>query len=145
MFRPRLTRWMRPPPSSARVGWWCPLALATMAAAVDSGALHPPRLVSGAPDDTAPPQPLNPAVAAALRPMMAAVVTSGTASGAGLPAGTYGKTGTAEFGNANPPATHAWFLGYRGDLAFAVVVYGGGVGGAVAAPLAARLLKALGP
>ena len=39
---------------------------------------------------------------------------------------------------------HAWFIGYRDDLAFAVVVEGGGVGGKVAAPIAAGFLKALG-
>jgi cell division protein FtsI/penicillin-binding protein 2 len=75
---------------------------------------------------------------------MASVVQSGgTAAGAGLPAGTYGKTGTAEFGTGNPPATHAWFIGFRGSVAFAVIVEGGGVGGRVAAPLAARFLAAL--
>jgi cell division protein FtsI/penicillin-binding protein 2 len=61
-----------------------------------------------------------------------------------LPAGTSGKTGTAEFGNDNPPKTHAWFIGYRNGLAFAIVVEGGGVGGRVAAPLAAQFLNALG-
>jgi cell division protein FtsI/penicillin-binding protein 2 len=76
--------------------------------------------------------------------MMAAVVANGTAAGHGLPAGTFGKTGTAEFGAANPPATHAWFIGYRGDIAFAVLVVGGGVGGRVAAPIAAAFLGALG-
>jgi cell division protein FtsI/penicillin-binding protein 2 len=78
--------------------------------------------------------------------MMQAVVTSpiGTAAGAGLPAGTLGKTGTAEFGNTNPPQTDAWFIGYHGDLAFAVLVVGGGVGGAVAAPIATKFLNAVG-
>jgi cell division protein FtsI/penicillin-binding protein 2 len=75
---------------------------------------------------------------------MASVVRpGGTAAGAGMPAGTFGKTGTAEFGNDNPPQTHAWFIGFRGDLAFAVIVEGGGVGGRVAAPLAAGFLRAL--
>ena len=55
----------------------------------------------------------------------------------------FGKTGTAEFGSANPPQTHAWFIGYEGNLAFAVIVEGGGVGGHVAAPLAAAFLNAL--
>jgi cell division protein FtsI/penicillin-binding protein 2 len=87
---------------------------------------------------------LDPVVVSDLRSMMSAVVAEGTAAGAGLPAGTFGKTGTAEFGNANPPATHAWFIGFRGDLAFAVLVEGGGVGGRVAAPLAARFLRAIG-
>ena len=54
------------------------------------------------------------------------------------PSGTCGKTGTAEFGSGNPPPTHAWFIGYRGNIAFAVIVEGGGVGGRVAAPLAAN-------
>jgi cell division protein FtsI/penicillin-binding protein 2 len=71
------------------------------------------------------------------------------ASGTGMPAnvgggGTvYGKTGTAEFGNATPPMTHAWFIGFRGDVAFAIVVEGGGVGGTVAAPIAAKFLRGL--
>ena len=77
--------------------------------------------------------------------MASVVQPGGTAAGAGLPPDTFGKTGTAEFGNANPPQTHAWFIGYRGNLAFAVIVEGGGVGGRVAAPLAARFLNALGP
>jgi cell division protein FtsI/penicillin-binding protein 2 len=123
-----------------------PLAMATVAAAVAAGRLHLPRLVVGTADDTAPAPALDPAVVADLRTMMAAVVTSpqGTAAGAGLPAGTYGKTGTAEFGTANPPQTHAWFIGYRGNLAFAVLVVGGGVGGKVAAPIAAKFLDAVG-
>lgn len=122
-----------------------PLAMATAAAAVASGRLHLPRLVVGAGDDTAPATALDPTVVSDLRTMMAAVVDSpeGTAAGAGLPAGTYGKTGTAEFGTATPPQTHAWFIGYRGNLAFAVLVVGGGIGGAVAAPLAAKFLDAL--
>jgi len=119
-----------------------PLAMATAAAAVASGSLRLPRLVVGAGDDTARAAALDPTVVSDLRTMMAAVVDSpqGTAAGAGLPAGTFGKTGTAEFGTATPPQTDAWFIGYRGDLAFAVVVVGGGIGGAVAAPVAARFL-----
>jgi cell division protein FtsI/penicillin-binding protein 2 len=123
-----------------------PLAMATVAATVDSGSLRLPRLVSGAADDTAPAQAVNPTVVSDLQTMMAAVVNSpiGTAAGAGLPAGTEGKTGTAEFGTANPPETDAWFIGYRGDLAFAVLVVGGGTGGSVAAPIAKKFLDSVG-
>jgi cell division protein FtsI/penicillin-binding protein 2 len=123
-----------------------PLAMATVAASVDSGSLHLPRLVSGSGDDTTPEQPVDSNVVADLRSMMQAVVTSpiGTAAGAGLPAGTFGKTGTAEFGTNNPPQTDAWFIGYHGDLAFAVLVVGGGVGGQVAAPIATKFLNAVG-
>jgi cell division protein FtsI/penicillin-binding protein 2 len=70
--------------------------------------------------------------------MMGDVVTYGTAARARLPRGTHGKTGSAEYDSAGH--SHAWFIGYRGDLAFAVFVERGGEGGRVAAPLAARFL-----
>jgi cell division protein FtsI/penicillin-binding protein 2 len=77
---------------------------------------------------------------------MRGVVTQGTGTAAANVPGApvYGKTGTAEFGTAQPPQTHAWFIGYRGDVAFAVIVEGGGVGGQVAAPIAAQFLSAIG-
>jgi cell division protein FtsI/penicillin-binding protein 2 len=76
--------------------------------------------------------------------MMSAVVTMGTAKDAGLPSGTRGKTGTAEYGPQDDLKTHAWFMGFRGDLAFAVIVEEGEGGGTVAAPVAADFLRALG-
>lgn len=121
-----------------------PLAMAGVAAAVASGSWHAPRLVAGAANDAVAPVALDAGVVAALQDLTGRVVTGGTASGAGLPPGTHGKTGTAEFGSGSPPPTHAWFVGYRDDLAFAVLLPGGGVGGEVAAPLAARFLAALG-
>jgi cell division protein FtsI/penicillin-binding protein 2 len=123
-----------------------PLDMADVAASVESGSFRAPRLVDGAADDAASPTPLDSTVVRDLQEMMTAVVDSpiGTAAGAGLPSGTSGKTGTAEFGDANPPQTHAWFIGYRADLAFAVLVVGGGIGGAVAAPIAAKFLDAVG-
>lgn len=118
-----------------------PLHMASVAAAVAGGAWHPPHVVA---DDVAEPRPLDPAAAAALQQMMGLVVTEGTGTAAALPgAPVHGKTGTAEFGTATPPRTHAWFVGFRGDLAFAVLVEDGGFGGDVAAPIAARFLAAV--
>jgi len=117
-----------------------PLHMASVAAAVASGTWKPPRLVRSAPPS--PEKPLS--VAPTLRELMRLVVTSGTGTAANLPgAPVHGKTGTAEFGTRQPPQTHAWFVGFRNDLAFAVLVEGGGFGGEVAAPLAARFLQSL--
>ena len=76
---------------------------------------------------------------------MRAVVTDGTGTALkGVPGPpVHGKTGTAEFGTRNPPDTHAWFTGYQDDVAFAVVVEGGGFGAKVAAPIAADFLERL--
>ena len=82
---------------------------------------------------------------AGLQQMMAQVVTNGTASGTGLPAGTYAKTGTAEYGTGTPQPTDAWLIGYRGDIAFAMVLQGTGNGGPTDGPIVARFLDALGP
>jgi cell division protein FtsI/penicillin-binding protein 2 len=118
-----------------------PLTMALVASAIDSGRVPSPALVTSPAAPASPGRPLDPARVATLRSLMRLVVTSGTAAHAGLPPGTFGKTGTAEFGTANPPQTHAWFAGFRGDVAFAVIVEGGGVGGAVAAPIAAVFLR----
>ncbi len=121
-----------------------PVQMATVAATVASGTWHAPTLTRLPVPEPHAARSLAPAAALVLRNFMASVVQgNGTAAGAGLPPGTFGKTGTAEFGNANPPQTHAWFIGYRNNLAFAVIVEGGGVGGRVAAPIAARFLNGL--
>jgi cell division protein FtsI/penicillin-binding protein 2 len=66
----------------------------------------------------------------------------GTAAGISVPGHPiFGKTGTAEHGTAT--TTHAWFIGYSGNTAFAVIVEDGGVGGRVAAPIAARFVAGL--
>ena len=54
-----------------------------------------------------------------------------------------GKTGTAEHGSKTPPQTRAWFVGWQGDVAFAVLVEEGRSGGTVAAPLAKAFLADL--
>jgi cell division protein FtsI/penicillin-binding protein 2 len=122
-----------------------PLGMAMVAAAVDSGTVRAPRLVAGAPDDTAPTRQLPVAVATALQHMMALVVSNGTAAGTGLPPGTHAKTGTAEYGSGTPQPTDAWLIGYRGDIAFAMVLQGTGNGGPTDGPVVAKFLDALGP
>ncbi|RKI11319.1 penicillin-binding protein [Corallococcus sp. AB030] len=118
-----------------------PLHMATVAAAAATGVWHAPRLLVDA--EPGPESRLNPGTTAMLRDLMRAVVTDGTAKSAASIPGLMGKTGTAEFGTSVPPETHAWFVGVRDGIGFAVFVEGGGVGGRVALPLAIRFLQAL--
>ena len=150
-----------------------PLAAAMMAGSVAKGAPVSPQLVvnpdGGAPSagttsgSTAPAaqpsatataeapvtasgEPITAAEAASLADMMRAVVTSGHAgflsSVPGAPVGA--KTGTAEFGNENPPKTHAWIVAVHGDLAVAVFVEDGGLGATTSGPLLKEFLTAAG-
>ncbi|HCO04259.1 MAG TPA: penicillin-binding protein [Actinobacteria bacterium] len=117
-----------------------PVQMASVAAAVASGTWHAPRLLST--DPPGPSSPLPPVVPVDLQEMMRLVVTSGTGTAAFVPGlDVAGKTGTAQFGDGT--MTHAWFIGFSGHLAFAVLVEGGGVGGQVAAPIAGAFLRAL--
>jgi cell division protein FtsI/penicillin-binding protein 2 len=129
-----------------------PLNMASVAAAAADGTWRSPRVVDAALVSQAAdargrkaerPKKLEPAVEKALHALMPAVVSEGTASGVGFPAGTAGKTGTAEFGEGKNPPTHAWFIGYRKDVAFAVIVEDGGTGAEAAAPIAATFLRSL--
>ncbi|MBQ0993663.1 penicillin-binding transpeptidase domain-containing protein [Micromonospora sp. H61] len=122
-----------------------PLAMAGATAAVARGRFEQPKLLL----DPAPAKPapageqLKPESVAALRTMMREVVTAGTGSALkDVPGEVYGKTGTAEYDD-NPAHTHAWFVGWRGDVAFAVFVEKGGASTASAVPMAERFLRAL--
>ena len=125
-----------------------PLHMATVPAAIADGSWRHPVLVTD-PTDEELPEPAPVANAEALRPMMRAVITDGTAKDVGFEGEVFGKTGTAEFGTAEDAdddeelPSHAWMIGYKGDIAFAVVVDGGGGGSAVAGPLAAAFTNAL--
>jgi cell division protein FtsI/penicillin-binding protein 2 len=123
-----------------------PFAVALASASVAAGRSVQPRLII----DPKHPEPergeeIDPKAIASLRALMRGVVTDGTGSALlGIPGGDVaGKTGTAEFGTESPPQTHAWFTGFQGDIAFAVLVEDGGFGGQVAAPLAADFLTKL--
>ncbi|HJY56710.1 MAG TPA: penicillin-binding transpeptidase domain-containing protein, partial [Streptosporangiaceae bacterium] len=110
-----------------------PLSMAMVAAAADTGMVHSPQLVVGASGTgaTATPTTQLPSdVVSDLHEMMASVVASGTAAGQGLPAGTYAKTGTAQYGTTTPFKIDAWLMGFKGDTAFAcLVVNSNGNGG----------------
>ena len=115
-----------------------PLHVATMAAAVEQGAWHPPYLLAD--DDPGTRQDLATGAPDRLRELLTAVVTDGTGDAAAVQgAEVAGKTGTAE----TDGASHAWFAGTFDGLGFAVFVEGGGSGGEVAAPLAAEFVEHL--
>jgi cell division protein FtsI/penicillin-binding protein 2 len=124
-----------------------PLSVATATASVAAGRRVSPSLVTQpAPDAAGAPGAALPArVAADLRSLMRSVVTTGTGTALrSVPGGpVHGKTGTAEYGGGEEPPTHAWFTGFQGDVAFALVVEDGGFGGRTAAPLAADFLRRL--
>jgi cell division protein FtsI/penicillin-binding protein 2 len=120
-----------------------PVAMAAATAAVAHGQWQQPRLLlDPAPAKAAPAGPqLKAAALDPLRSMMREVVTAGTATALGdVPGGAvYGKTGTAEAATD----THGWFVGWQGDVAFAVFVEKGGSSTTSAVPLAEKFLRAL--
>lgn len=98
-----------------------PLGMAMVAAQVDSGSWHPPSLTSGATQAQAASRAAFPAdTIAQLQLLMRTAVHSGAARSADL-TGTavYGQVGTAPAGKR---LWAHWFVGYRGDVAFAVMV-----------------------
>jgi cell division protein FtsI/penicillin-binding protein 2 len=118
-----------------------PLGMALVAAAVDSGQARMPSLVPGEGGDPVG-EPLPDATADDLRRIMRMVVTQGTASSLrDLPGGVAAKTGTAEYGTADPPRTHGWMIGFRGDVAFACLVVDGEGGNSDAGPVVRRFLE----
>jgi cell division protein FtsI/penicillin-binding protein 2 len=119
-----------------------PFGVALAAASVARGEPVVPQLIRGRPTEvllpaTAP----DPAALQQLRPMMREVVTAGTATQLADLGEVYGKTGTAEF--TNDGRAHGWFMGYRGDVAFAVLVVDGG-SSVPAVEVAGRFLGAIG-
>jgi len=133
-----------------------PAQLATMMAAIAQGtAPIPPRLVDG------PPPPLERLAVSEttlriVREALKQAVDEGTGREAALAAfSVAGKTGTAQLTAesagvdsedlAKAIRDHAWFVGYapaeNPTIAFAIIVENGGHGGAVAAPIARKVLE----
>ena len=122
-----------------------PFGMALVAATVAKGAPVVPQLIRGRATDATKPATAPPpqAVLDQLRPMMRAVVTSGTATALSRSGEVFGKTGTAEYSVDGANRAHGWFVGYRGDVAFAVLVVDGGSSGP-AVGVAQRFLAGLG-
>jgi cell division protein FtsI/penicillin-binding protein 2 len=112
-----------------------PFGMAMAAATVAAGKTPVPQLIEGRPTQTTGDStPISPKMIDALRPMMRLVVTNGTAKDIADAGDVRGKTGEAEFNGGS----HAWFAGYRGDLAFAALIVGGG-----SSEYAVRMTKAM--
>ncbi len=100
-----------------------PFGMALAAATVAAGKTPVPQLLAGR--DTkvdGDRRQIKPEMVDGLRAMMRLVVTTGTALRVADQGDVYGKTGEAEVAGGS----HAWFVGYRGDLAFATLVVRGG-------------------
>jgi cell division protein FtsI/penicillin-binding protein 2 len=100
-----------------------PFGMALAAATVAAGKTPVPQLIEGRHTEVSGDAPtITPKMIDGLRPMMQLVVTNGTAKDLNGSGDVRGKTGEAEFDGGS----HAWFAGYRGDLAFAALIVGGG-------------------
>jgi cell division protein FtsI/penicillin-binding protein 2 len=99
-----------------------PLTMALAAAGVASGKWRPPVLITSPPDPGLTPRAVaGPQTVGSLRQLMRASVTRGAAQAANL-AGVpvHGQVGTAPATPGSRWWAH-WFVGYRGDVAFAVL------------------------
>lgn len=100
-----------------------PLGAALMAATVAAGKPVVPKLWQGLETKVNTGyQPPAAGVLNQIRSMMREVCTTGTAKALKSSGAVFGKTGTAQFGSGAD--AHGWFVGYRGDVAFAVMLEG---------------------
>jgi cell division protein FtsI/penicillin-binding protein 2 len=122
-----------------------PLAMAMAAAEADSGSWHPPVLVTDLPDPgNATVTPLGRKLVGTLRGLMRRSVATGAAHLADVPgAAVFGQVGAAPLSGHGGRTVAYWFVGFRGDIAFAVLVLDK-PGGTGAAGVAAAFLRAAG-
>lgn len=126
-----------------------PLVMAAVAASVQQGSTVTPVLLpayqpdDGGADAGAEVRQLAGQESDRLASMMRSVVTEGSATFlGGVPgAPVLAKTGTAEFGEQDPPQTHAWMIAAQGDLAVAVFVDVGESGSQTAGPILSAFLR----
>jgi Penicillin binding protein transpeptidase domain len=109
-----------------------PLAMASVAATIDTGTFKQPIVVPGISQISATPLPAG--TDAGLKQMMRAVVTSGTAAGLGFGPDVYAKTGTADVTGQGQP--NSWFVAFdpSQNIAVACLVLNSGYGAQFAAP-----------
>lgn len=104
-----------------------PLDMALAAGLVQSGTWHAPQLVTGSPVTpglaSAAGRPFSPPVIAALRKLMRASVRKGAGRAANVPGDpVYGQIGNSAL-TVGKGLRSAWFVGYRGKIAFAVIEF----------------------
>jgi cell division protein FtsI/penicillin-binding protein 2 len=115
-----------------------PLSMAMVAAAVDSGSWHAPKVLEDSADPSG--SALNRSDMSALRSLMRNAVRSGAAQAASVPgAPVYGQVGLVHTGSG----WMSWFVGFRGNVAF-TVIEAGRTSQLSAAALAGAFLSALG-
>lgn len=118
-----------------------PLQMALVAGAVQHGTALKPVLVPGKDPAGNAAAPLPAATTAALRKMLRTTVTGGTAHVLAANGAVSAKTGTAEVVANGKVITNGWMVGYRGDVAFAVIVEGGASGAKAAGPILKNFLS----
>jgi hypothetical protein len=116
-----------------------PIAMASVAATVDTGTFKQPILTATAKQVRATPLPA--ATDAGLKQMMRAVVTSGTGAGLGFGSTVYAKTGTADIQGQDQP--NSWLIAFdpTKDVAVACLVVNAGYGAQFAGPEVASFLN----
>mgnify|MGYP001168850076 CR=1 FL=1 len=131
-----------------------PLQMALVAATIADGGIEPrpyiergvagPEGISSATRPGELAEPISADTAAEMKNLMVGVVTRGTGTAAAIAGvSVAGKTGTA----TNPSGrAHAWFIAFapaeQPTIALAIVVENAGYGGAIAAPIARRVIQA---
>ena len=117
-----------------------PLDMALAASVVDSGRWHAPSLVTGLADPSSTTRAVeSPQVLGALRLLMRDAMTTPSNKVANVGGNVYGQVGNAPF-NSGHQLRISWFVGYQGNIAFAVVELGKS-SSVSAAPLAGSFLR----
>ena len=121
-----------------------PLQMALVAGLVKSGNWHQPALVTHVgTQNLKPPPAISADALAALRRLMRQAVSSGAAHAAAISGeAIYGQVGNVPLGPGHQGLRGTWFVGYRGDVAFAVLQLTPS-SSASAAPVARQFLQNL--